>query len=142
MAGARASLLVLFLSLLLTSCMSDSENLSNLITTPFDNIPVVVNTLNAYTFTLNANEFSETRSENLSFNTDSLVITLTLGNHSAGGGSLTVAGSDSSEIFSESLDRNKVVIRTDVNGHIPKTISVTLIDFTGSVSLVLAQKKE
>ena len=88
-------------SLFIVGCSDDSKDITNPITTPYDNTPVVVNALNAYTFTLNANDFSITRVDSLSFDADSLVVTLTLANHSTGDGDISIVAANSAIIFAE-----------------------------------------
>jgi len=128
-------------SLFIVGCSDDSKDITNPITTPYDNTPVVVNALNAYTFTLNANDFSITRVDSLSFDADSLVVTLTLANHSTGDGDISIVAANSAIIFAEPLNENKVVIQTDIIGNIPEAVSIQLSDFTGSISFVLGKQE-
>ncbi len=140
----RQSLLfisVIVFFVLLVGCDDNSVDFNSPIITAFDNTPVVANTLNAYTFTVSANDFALTRVDSLSFDTDSLVVTLTLASHSSGGGDISVVTANSTTIFSESLNANKVLVKTDVIGNIPKAVSVQMSDFTGSVSFVLAKQE-
>ena len=129
-------------SLFVVGCEDDLTDPTDFITTPYDNTPIVVNTLNAYTFTLSANDFSMDRVDSLSFNSDSLVVTLTLANHSTGSGDISIFTSDSSPLFSEALDANKVVIETGITGNIPEAVSIQLSDFTGSISFVLGKQEQ
>ena len=91
--------------LLMFACENDSPDTLDPFTTLYDNIPIVVNTLNAYTFTVNANNFSMNRVDNLSFETDSILLSLTLANYSNGNGTLSVLSDDSTQIISETLNQ-------------------------------------
>ena len=122
-----------------TGCMVETDGSFRPEIEPMTNQPVAVNTLNAYVFTLNANGFSQTRVDSLFFDTDSLVYTLTLAHYSGGDGVLTISTKDSVAILSENLNQNKVVVQTDIIGKIPKTVSIQLSDYVGSISFVLSK---
>ena len=134
-------LIIGIILIFITNCDDNPNDITNTIITPYDNTPVIVNTINAFTFTLNAFHFSIERIDSLSFDADSLVVTLNLANYSSGGGNVTIFNADTLEIFNESLDENKVVIITDIIGNIPKYISFQLSNFSGCISFVLARQE-
>lgn len=132
-------LLALLLSLTFYSCdynvdVVDPENIGK-------NFPVIVNTLNTYTFTVDADNFSITRNESLSFDSDSLTITLVLSSYSSGSGTIQVKNQLNEMIFSENLNSNKVVTLPSVIGNIPKSNSITISNLKGKISFVLTKKK-
>ena len=139
-------LLILFLItiLFLTFC-SDKDDLINspidLLTDGYNNIPVIVNTENTYTFTVNAKNFSYATDDKLNFSTDSLIITLTLANVNSSNGSMKVFNNTEQEIFSESLTESKVIVKTDLVGQTPGQIKLELVNFTGQLTAVVATKK-
>ena len=140
---AQFRLLIVFLITIpfLTNC-NDNDDLINspidLLSDSYNNIPVIVNTENSYTFTVNAKNFSYSTEDNLNFSTDSLVITLTLANVISSTGSIKVFNNMEQEIFSESLNGNKVIVKTDLIGQNPKQIKLELVKFTGQLTAVIA----
>lgn len=105
------------------------------------NAPVVVSTLNAFTFTVDASQFSFERTEPLAFLTDSVVVSLTVLGFSTGNGRLSISGTSSVPFYSEDLASNKTVVQTELQGTIPKTFTIRITNYTGSVSFVLSRRK-
>lgn len=141
MAQFRLLILLFIAILFLTNC-KDNEDLINspidLLSDSYNNIPVIVNTQNSYTFTVNAKNFSYSTEDNLNFSTDSLVITLTIANVNSSNGTMKVFNNLDQEIFAESLNDNKVIVKTDLIGQNPKQIKLELIKFTGQLTAVIA----
>ena len=131
--------LVLFLSLTFYSCdynvdVADPESIGK-------NFPVIVNTVNTFTFTVDADNFSITRNETLFFDSDSLTITLVVSSYSSGSGAIQIKNQLNEMIFSENLNSNKVVTLPSVIGNIPKSNSITISNLKGKISFVLTKKK-
>ena len=141
MAQFRLLILLFIAILFLTNC-KDNEDLINspidLLSDSYNNIPVIVNTQNSYTFTVNAKNFSYSTEDNLNFSTDSLVITLTIANVNSSNGTMKVFNNLDQEIFAESLNDNKVIVKTDLIGQNPKQIKLELVKFTGQLTAVIA----
>ena len=131
------SLLFLFIS-----CHDDDTiNVPiDLLVGTYDNIPVIVNTEDSYTFTVSANNLNYQLDDDLTFGSDSLVITVTLTNVSSSNSFFTLYGINDFEIFSESLNNNKVVVNTELGVVNPKRIVAELSDFSGNLTIVLANK--
>ncbi|MBM4177143.1 MAG: hypothetical protein FJ213_13375 [Ignavibacteria bacterium] len=134
-----ASLIGFTLSLSFYSCViedgiNNPENVGK-------NFPVIVNTLNTFTFTVDADDFSLTRNETLSFDTDSLTITLVVSSYSAGSGSIVVRNSVNEIFFSDNLNSNKVVTLPAATENTPKSVAITLSNFRGKISFVVTKKK-
>ncbi|NOZ62828.1 MAG: hypothetical protein GXO74_14260 [Calditrichaeota bacterium] len=131
-------LIIVVVGLLLVSCNENPTSFSNDET--ITNVPVIANALDAFAFTLNADNFSINRMDSLTFDADSLVISLILTNYHGGNGKITIFTSDSVQIFSELLNSNKINAKTNIAGHIPKSIIIAASNLTGSISFALAKQ--
>ena len=127
----------LFLILLVSSCRDDESTLNPIIG-EFDDLPVVVNTENSFTFTVNASKLDYYIEDNLTFTKDSLVCAVTLTNASSNSSIVQLFDGSNTLIFSESLNQNKVVVDTELDGKIPKKIVVDLFNFSGQLTIVVA----
>ncbi len=108
-----------------------------------ENVAVIVNAPNSYTFTLKGNDYSKVWTDSLSFDSDSLVIALTVTNYIAGSGTVTLLASDSTQIFRESLDENKNKVQLINNpGKFPGFVEIRITDFTGDLAFVVSLQKE
>ena len=124
---------LLIIVVLFTNCDDDTS-------IPPDNgsgLPVVVNTEDVYTYTLLAGNYSETRNNTLDFTSDLLTISLTIVGYQQGNGALTVLAADSSVIFTESLDANKVITLTDLSGAIPSEINIEINNLSATLTFTL-----
>lgn len=127
----------LFLFSLVSSCRDD-ESINNPIIGEFDDLPVIVNTENSFTFTVNASKLDYYIEDNLTFTTDSIVCAVTLTNASSNSSIIRLFDESNNLIFSESLNQNKVVVNTELEGKIPKKIVVDLFNFSGQLTIVVA----
>ena len=127
----------LFLILLVSSCRDDESTLNPIIG-EFDDLPVVVNTENSFTFTVNASKLDYYIEDKLTFTKDSLVCVVTLTNASSNSSIVQLFDGSNTLIFSESLNQNKVVVDTELDGKIPKKIVVDLFNFSGQLTIVVA----
>ena len=127
----------LFLILLVSSCRDDESTLNPIIG-EFDDLPVVVNTENSFTFTVNASKLDYYIEDNLTFTKDSLVCAVTLTNASSNSSIVQLFDGSNTLIFSESLNQSKVVVDTELDGKIPKKIVVDLFNFSGQLTIVVA----
>lgn len=137
----RFIILSIIIILFFSSCKNNDDFINSPINLPSDsyiNTPVIVNTENSYTFTVNANNFSYITDDILNFSTDSLVISLTLANVNSSNGFMKVFNNIQQEIFSELLNTNKVIVKTDLRGQIPGQIKIELVNFTGQLTAVIA----
>lgn len=137
--------LIIILPIIFQSCKENDNTISvpiDLLGDTYDNIPVIVNTENSYTFTISANNLSYTSEENLVFTNDSLIVTITLANASSQNSFIKLFNSDNSELFTESLNENKVLVNTELKGQIPKSVQVELNDFSGQLTIVVATDQD
>lgn len=132
--------LTLFFSISFQSCRDND----NLITSPIDehyNIPVIVNTENSYTFTVNADNFTFLEENNLLFIQDSLIVAVTLTNVASRDSKMRIFSKTNDLIFGISLNESKVIVNTELDGQIPKDIIVDLVNFSGHLTIVVALDK-
>ncbi len=130
--------LAVITALLFIGCIKESPDILDTLNSSSMNIPVIVNVENAYTLSLNATDFSLTRTDSLNFRADSIAITLSLANNSSGTGEITLLSADSSVIFREPLQENKVIVRSEVIRKIPVAAHIWLKNFTGNISFIAA----
>lgn len=129
-----SSILLLFLS------CRDDETFINPVIGEYDVLPVIVNTENSFTLTVNANKLEYYLEDNLAFTKDSIVCAVTLTNASSDGSIVRVLGNSNEVLFSESLNQSKIIVNTEINGKIPKKIIVDLFNFSGQLTIVVALK--
>jgi len=135
---------LIIIPIFLLNCKENENSINvpiDLLTDTYDNIPVIVNTENSYTFTVSANNFSYSTDDNLIFNNDSLVVTITLANASSTNSIMLLFNENNDEIFSESLNNSKVFVNNELNGQLPKKIKVQLDNFSGKLTIVVATDK-
>ncbi|MCB0746725.1 MAG: hypothetical protein KDC90_04610 [Ignavibacteriae bacterium] len=135
----------LILSIFLISCDDNDHDINlpiNLLDDTYNNIPVSVNTLNSYTFTVAANDFDYSTEANLSFNNDSVVVAITSTEVSAQNSYVKIFNSSNQEIFSESLNESKVFVNTELGNETPTKIKIELNNFSGKLTFVLAENKK
>ncbi len=135
---------ILIFVVIFSACDSDDITNIDTVNNPFDNlsenIPVVVNNENSFTFALRANKIDFSYTDNLSFSSDSLVITITSLKTSSVNSSFFVYDNLNEVIFSETLNQNKVIVKSDIGGKIPKKANIRLINYSGELTIVVANK--
>jgi hypothetical protein len=137
-------LVFIVLPFIIINCKENEDTINipiDLLIDTYDNIPVIVNTENSYTFTVSASNLTYSIEDNLVFLSDSLVVTITLTNVSSANSRIKLFSENNEEIFSESLNNNKVFVNTELKGNIPKTISIELDNFSGQLTIVVATDK-
>lgn len=132
---------LLFITIGMSSCKNDDiSSPIDLVDDRFDNIPVVVNTENSFTFTIVADNITYSKVSNLNFTKDSLVTTITLTEVTSRGSSIEIFDKAEKSLFTESLNENKVSVNTEVNGSIPEKLMIDLNNFSGILTIVVAPK--
>ena len=121
--------------LCLISCRDKSTT-----TEVHDNInsPVTANVTNSFTYTVNANQFSENSQNDLSFLSDSLVVTLSSINFLSGQAIISVKDSQSVSIFSDTVKSNKTIAIAHLKTTKPKRCIITSNNLTAKLVFVLA----
>lgn len=134
-------LLCMSLFLLVGSCKDDEESINSpidLSIEDYNNIPVLVNTENSFTFTVSANNFNYSVEEILNFTGDSTVVTITLAQASSIESEVSIFNDDGNIIFDEDLNGSKVVVNDNIIFERPNKIKIDLINFSGKLTLVVA----
>ena len=103
-----------------------------------ENIPVVTNVEDAYTYTINAEAFSDSLYKLLNFSTDGSVITYTVLNYSQGSVDLKIDNSSSIIIYNDMIESNIVIVE-NLNER-PQHIEMVFNNFSGLFELTLAQE--
>ena len=133
--------LFIFIAILLSACKDNDINSPiDLVDDRYDNIPVIVNAENSFTFTIVADNITYSKLTDLNFSKDSLITTITLIDVTSRGSSIDIYDGADNNIFNESLDVNKVSVDTEVNGSIPEKLMIELKDFSGKLTIVVAPK--
>jgi hypothetical protein len=116
-------------------CAKDND-----IITPYSNIPVVAYTQNAFAYTLVAHNYSATADYDIDFNSDSLAYSLVISNYKSGDGQVAVfMQPQSSYVYAEQLNSNKVISFTQNGISVPRKIHFEFDNFSGSISFSLAK---
>lgn len=127
----KSILFLSILSLALLSCEVESI--------PFvTDTPVVANTDGAYSFTLVASDYTETRRDRVNFNGENVQFSLTIAGVGSGTGSLVITDLDGNVIREESLSQNKVVAQTDIDIEGASNVALSFDNFSGSVVLAIS----
>jgi hypothetical protein len=94
------------------------------------NFPVTTNVTNSFTYTISASQFSDNSQNNLSFQSDSLVITLTCVDYVSGQAIVSVRDSLSQSIFSDTVKSNKTTAIAHLKTTKPRSCSIVSSSLT------------
>ena len=128
--------IILFTGILFWQCNQNTEPLNQ------NNTPngiIVVNTTNSFTATLNARQFSDSREEELNFQADSAVVSLTIIEFQDGNGKITLFNSAGDTLFTEDLNQNKVIVHM-LSRENPVKVKMNFTRFSGKLSFTVAGK--
>lgn len=120
--------------LCITSCTDNSTP-----TTVHDNLnsPVTTNVINSFTYSINANKFTDNSQNDLSFLSDSLVVTLSSGSYSSGQAIILVSDSLNATIFSDTIKSNKTIVITHLKTTKPRQCSLDIANLTAKFAFVV-----
>jgi hypothetical protein len=130
-------ILILFAIVIFVGCKENS-NVTIQTSTP-QNTPVVVKTMNAFTYVIDANTYNTNTAYDLTFSTDSLAGTLTVGSYLSGNASLYIRNSINPNIFHDSITTNKTIVIAQAGNGIPNQFTLSCNNFTGKISFVLSR---
>ena len=111
----------------------------NTATSPEANTIVIANTLNAFSFQLSANSYTATLDYTTSFSTDSLACSVTVTGYASGSGSISIADSNYSSVYADSILTNQVVAFTQAGKGVPRRIHLVFSQYTGTIVFALAR---
>lgn len=123
-------MIVLTVSFLSCEDKSTSPTSNNL------NAPVITNVTNSFTYSANAKQYSDNSQNNLSFLSDSLIVTLSFTDYLSGQAIVSVRDSLNTAIFSDTLKSNKTTVIVDLKA-IPRYCSIISTNLTGKLVFVV-----
>lgn len=104
------------------------------------NVPVLVNTTDAVTFTVDAANLNFNIADSLSFSGTPVVRTLVVSEYASGTGYIIVEGSASTVLLSDTLNTNRILAGTEFTASAPTRIAIALTNYSGKVTFALARK--
>ena len=121
--------------LCLTSCKEENSTP----TTVNENLnsPVTTNLTNSFTYSINANQYSDNIQSDLNFLSDSLVVTLVVSNYSSGQAIILVSDSLHATIFSDTVTSNKTIALAHFKITRPRYCSLTITNLTAKLAFVI-----
>ena len=105
-----------------------------------DNIPVVSNAQNAFSFVVAAKSYSYSDNHNLQFNGDTLIVAITLNHLLSGAGEVSILDGNNSVIYNKKITSDIVSADVIKLTAVPANIKIDLNNFSGSLVLSAAAK--
>ncbi len=133
----RAGYLIVVLATVLGLSCDDSVNVES---DRQRNTPVVVNTTDAFTFTVDASNLDFNLADSLSFSGTPVVRSLIVSEYGGGRGFIIVEGAATTVVLADTLTSNRIIAGTDVTASAPTHIAIALTGYTGKVTFALALK--
>ncbi len=118
-----------------TSCRDNSTSPS---VYDNNNSPVTTNVTNSFTYTVNANQYSDSSQNILSFVSDSLVVTLTSSNYVSGQAIVSVRDSLNAPIFTDTVTSNTTTTIAHLKTTTPRYCNIVISSMTAKLVFVLA----
>lgn len=104
------------------------------------NRPVLVNTTDAVTFTVDAANLNFNIADSLSFSGTPVVRTLVVSEYASGSGYIIVEGNASTVLLSDTLNSDRILAATEFTASAPTRIAIALTNYSGKVTFALARK--
>jgi hypothetical protein len=119
-------------------CLASCQNNSNS-TTALDILhsPVTTNLTNSFTFSIDANQYTDNSNNLLSFLSDSLVVTLTSTSYLSGQAIISVSDSSNATIFSDTVRSNKTIAIAHLKTARPRHCSLNISNLTAKLAFVV-----
>lgn len=99
--------------------------------------PVTTNTTNSFTFTIDANQYSDNSQSTLTFFSDSLVVTLSSTSYFFGQAIFSVTDSSNSIIFSDTVRSNKTIAIAHLKTTKPRHCSINISNLTAKLAFAV-----
>ena len=126
---------IIVMILCLTSC---KDNSVSTIVQNNVNSPVTTNVTNSFTYSVNANQYSDNSNNNLSFLSDSLVVTLTASSYSSGQAIILVSDASNATIFTDTVRSNKTNVIAHLKTTKPSHCILNITNLTAKLVFVVA----
>jgi hypothetical protein len=130
----KAYYFIIGMILCLTSC---KDNSTSTIVHDSLNSPVTTNVTNSFTYSINANQYSDNSNNDLSFLSDSLVVTLSSSSYSSGQAIILVSDSSNATIFSDTVKSNKTIVIAHLKTVKPRYCSLNITNLTAKLAFVV-----
>lgn len=104
---------------------------------PDVNAPVTANVTNTFTYSVNANQFSDNSQNTLNFLSDSLVVTLSSSEYLSGQAIVSLRDSVNASVFSDTVRSNKTIAIVNLKTTRPKSCSIVVTNLTGKLVFVV-----
>ncbi len=104
------------------------------------NIPVVANVQNAFSFVVAARSYNHSDNYNLQFSGDTLAVAVTISRFINGSGEITIYNGNNSVIYSKKITSNIILADVMQPQTMPARINIDLNNFSGSLVLSAAAK--
>lgn len=99
--------------------------------------PVTTNVTNSFTFSIDANQYSDNSNNDLSFLSDSLVVTLTSTGYISGQAIIFVTDASNATIFTDTVRSNKTVAIAHLKTTKPRHCSLYIANLTAKLAFAL-----
>lgn len=126
--------LALVLILCLNSC---TDQTGSSIAIDILHSPVTTNTTNNFTFTIDARGYSDNSNNDLSFVSDSLVITLSSTSYSFGQAIISVSDASNASIFSDTVRSNKTIAIAHLKTTRPRLCRLQISNLTAKLAFAV-----
>ena len=128
------SCLIVGMILCLSSCTNNSTSptVSDIL-----HAPVTTNTTNSFTFSIDASRYSDNSTNDLSFLSDSLVVTLSSTGYFFGQAIILVSDASNTTIFTDTVRSNKTIAIAHLKATRPKHCSLNITDLTAKLAFAV-----
>jgi hypothetical protein len=99
--------------------------------------PVTTNTTNSFTFTIDANQYSDNSQSTLTFFSDSLVVTLSSTGYFFGQAIFSVSDSSNAIVFSDTVRSNKTIAIAHLKTTRPRHCSINISNLTAKLAFAV-----
>jgi hypothetical protein len=120
--------------LCLGSCTNDSTSptVSDIL-----HSPVTTNVTNSFTFSIDANHYSDNSYNDLGFLSDSLVVTLSSTSYSSGQAIISMSDASNATIFSDTVRSNKTIAIAHLKTTKPRHCSINITNLTAKLAFAV-----
>jgi len=125
---------IIVMILCLTSC---KDNSVSTIVQNNVNSAITTNVTNSFTYSVNANQYSDNSNNDLSFLSDSLVVTLSSSSYSSGQAIILVSDSSNAPIFTDTVRSNKTIAIAHLKTTKPRHCSINVTNLIAKLAFVI-----